>query len=152
MSDAAYPTHPRPAVAAVVFHAGKVLLVHRARPPRQGRWALPGGSVHLGETMQQAAEREVAEETGITVCAGDPVNTFDVIVRDEDGAVRFHYVVVDLTADYVAGRPVGNEEVHEAGWFDPRALDGLDMDRDTLALIRRLAGIAPPAADPDIDL
>ena len=149
MSDAVYPSAPRPAVAAVVFHAGRVLLVRRARPPRQGLWALPGGSVHLGETLQQAAEREVAEETGVAIHAGAPVNVFDVIVPD-GGGFRFHYVVIDVVAEYVSGQPRGNHEVHEAGWFSLEALDAMEMDADTETLIRRLhpGGAAPALGAP----
>jgi len=135
--NAAYPSLPRVAVGVVVTHSGKVLLIRRARAPRQGKWALPGGSVKLGETLQQAAQREVAEETGVTVSAREPVNSFDVITHDEQGRIRFHYVVVDLMADYVRGELTPNEEVDGIGWFEPGALDHLEIDPDTLALIRR---------------
>lgn len=135
--NAAYPSLPRAAVGVVVTRADKVLLIKRARAPRRGKWALPGGSVKLGETLQQAAEREVTEETGMTVRAREPVNSFDVITRDEQGKIQFHYIVVDLMADYVRGEPTPNEEVDGIGWFQPGALDEMDIDPDTLALIRR---------------
>jgi 8-oxo-dGTP diphosphatase len=54
-------------VGAIVFHAGKVLLVKRGRPPAKGQWAIPGGTVNLGESLQEAAQREILEETGIAV-------------------------------------------------------------------------------------
>ncbi|HKJ23128.1 MAG TPA: NUDIX hydrolase [Gammaproteobacteria bacterium] len=144
--NAAYPSLPRVAVGVVITHAGKVLLIKRARAPRQGKWALPGGSVKLGETMQQAAQREVAEETGVTVLAREPVNCFDVITHDEQGNLQFHYIVADLIADYVCGELTPNEEVNGIGWFDPGALDQLDMDPDTLALIRRCLSSTNPRA------
>jgi ADP-ribose pyrophosphatase YjhB (NUDIX family) len=68
-TNVAYPDLPRVAVGAVVFKDNKVLLVKRAKPPAQGLWAIPGGSVELGETLQQAAERETLEETGIMIQA-----------------------------------------------------------------------------------
>lgn len=137
MGDALYPSVPRAAVAAVVVRAGKVLLIKRATPPRQGSWTLPGGSIDLGETLQQAAQREVLEETGLTVRAKEPVHCFEVITHDEQGNVRFHYVIVDLVADYVSGELAPNDEVDDAGWFEPGALAPQDVDADTLALIRR---------------
>ena len=54
-----YPDAPRPAVGAVVFKGDAVLLVQRGNPPSRGMWAIPGGRVHLGETLQAAAEREI---------------------------------------------------------------------------------------------
>ena len=97
-----YPGHPRVAVGAVVFKDERVLLVRRGQPPSEDLWAIPGGSVEIGETLQEAAEREILEETGIKIRAGEPVFTFDVIERDRTGKIRFHYVIVDLVADYTA--------------------------------------------------
>ena len=97
-----YPDLPRLAVGAVVVHQNRVLLVRRAKAPAKGLWAIPGGSVRLGETLQQAAEREILEETGLTIRAGEPMLTFETIRRDPNGQVRFHYVIVELKAVYEA--------------------------------------------------
>jgi ADP-ribose pyrophosphatase len=105
MTDNSYPDAPKVAVGAVVFKDERVLLVRRGQPPSKNLWAIPGGSVEIGETLQEAAEREILEETGIKIQAGEPVFTFDVIDRDGTGKIRFHYVIVDLAADYVTGDP-----------------------------------------------
>ena len=55
----------------------RVLLVRRGNPPSEGEWAIPGGSVELGDTLQEATECEILEETGLTIRAGDPVYIFD---------------------------------------------------------------------------
>lgn len=137
MNNLGYPSTPQPAVGAVVIHAGRILLVKRARPPGQGRWALPGGSVNLGETLRQAVAREVAEETGVTVTAHRPVHCFDVISRDDRGRVQFHYVIVDWVADYIGGEARPGDDAADAGWFEPAALASMDMDEDTMTLLRR---------------
>jgi 8-oxo-dGTP diphosphatase len=134
---AAYPDCPRLAVGAVVFKDQQVLLVRRGHPPGQGQWAIPGGSVHLGETLQQAAEREVLEETAVTIRAGQPIYTFDLVDRDADGRVRFHYVIVDLAADYISGNPSAGDDALEARWVPVGELDRLGVNPATRALVQR---------------
>ena len=135
-SNAVYPDHPRLAVGAVVFNAGRVLLVRRGRPPGKGQWAIPGGSVQLGETLQQAAEREVLEETGVVIRARKPVYTFDLVERDPSGRVRFHYVIVDLAADYIQGNPRSGDDAIDARWVAAEDLPDLGIHAATRDLLR----------------
>ena len=114
-----YPDAPRVAVGAVILHQDKVLLVLRGQAPAKGLWAIPGGSVELGETLQTAAEREVMEETGLTVQAGKVIHTFDAIQRDESGRVKYHYVIIDLLAEALdPTQPLKPfDDVQDARWF-----------------------------------
>jgi ADP-ribose pyrophosphatase len=132
----AFPRRPRVAVGAIVFQDNRVLLVRRGKAPARDLWAIPGGSVEIGETLQQAAEREIREETGLTVRARDPVFTFEVIERDPDGGVRFHYVVVDLLADYVDGTPRAAGDAIDARWVSAGELARLRVSRATRDLLR----------------
>ena len=115
-SSTAYPQRPQIAVGAVVFKNKKVLLVRRGQPPSEGLWAIPGGSVELGETLQQAAEREILEETGVQIKAKEPILTFDVIEQDAQNRTRYHYVIVDLAADYISGAPLAGDDAVQAMW------------------------------------
>ena len=119
MVSRVYPDAPRVAVGAVVIHQSKVLLILRNQAPAKDMWAIPGGSVELGETMKSAAEREVMEETGLQVRAGDVVYTFDAIHTDAQGRVQYHYVIVDLLAEALDPdqplRPA--DDVRDAAWF-----------------------------------
>jgi len=118
-------------VGAVVSKGGKILLVKRLNPPHQGKWSIPGGSVKLGETLQEAAEREVREETGLTIRAAKPIHTFDLIERDKSGSILFHYVIVDVEASYVGGRLKPADDALDAGWFSLQEWERLDMTDST---------------------
>lgn len=133
---------PKLAVGAVVHHDGKVLLVQRGKPPRTGKWAVPGGSVEAGETLGQAAEREVREETGIQVRAGAVVHVFELIDREAGEALpRFHYVVIDLMADYLGGEVTAADDASDARWFSAEELAEYDVDTETLHLLQDKLGI-----------
>ena len=126
-SGGTYPIQPVVAVGAVVFRNGAVLLVRRGKPPSYGQWAIPGGSVRLGEGLQAAAEREILEETGVRVRAGKPVLTFESIQHDADGRVIYHYVIVDLEAEYLTGAPVAADDAADARWVTGEDLKQMDV-------------------------
>ena len=132
-----FPQRPIVAVGAIVFRDNRVLLVRRGQPPSENLWAIPGGKVFLGETLQAAAEREILEETGVAIRAREPVYTFDHLERDESGRIRFHYVIVDLLADYKAGRIRSGDDVREARWVSPDEIANLAVSARTRDLLRR---------------
>jgi len=133
-----YPEHPEVAVGAVVFKNGRILLVKRNKPPSEGHWAIPGGRVNLGETLREAAEREIMEETGIAIRAGEPLLTFDVVERDDSGRIRFHYVIVDLAAEYVSGDPVAADDALDAAWISPEEFGGLNVSPPTRRFLKEM--------------
>jgi 8-oxo-dGTP diphosphatase len=133
----AYPNRPIVAVGAVVFKEDKVLLVQRTKPPAKNHWTIPGGSVELGETLQEAAEREIWEETGLIIKAGDPVYTFDVIIRDPKGEILFHYIIVDLAADYVAGELRPGDDATDVCWASSRDVTTLKVSAATRKLLEQ---------------
>ena len=132
---------PKAAVGAVVINEGKILLVKRKYPPKKGKWAIPGGSVNLGETLQAAAEREVMEETGLTIEVKEPVFTFDLIERDNKGRILFHYVIIDLAAEYISGIPHPADDVSDARWFAPDEVGELDISENTEILLSQIGFI-----------
>lgn len=134
----AYPDRPRVAVGAVVIEADRILLVRRGKQPSQGEWAIPGGNVELGEPLRQAAEREVLEETGVTIQANELVYTFESIQRDEDGGIRFHYVILDYLADYLAGDPEPKDDALDARWVKASKLNDFNVNVKTKELLNRI--------------
>lgn len=135
MEDGRYPQLPRVAIGAVVFHSGRVLLVRRSNAPAQGQWAIPGGRIELGERMQEAAEREVLEETGIIVRAREPIYAFDIVERDEGGGIVYHYVIVDLAAEFVSGEPTAGDDGLEARWISKKESLELEINPETRRLL-----------------
>jgi 8-oxo-dGTP diphosphatase len=90
-----YPSAPMVGVAAVVVRGADVLLIRRGREPMLGAWSLPGGVLEVGETTAEGVAREVWEETGLKVRPVEMIATLDRIVRDDDGRVQFHYVLIE---------------------------------------------------------
>ena len=107
---------PRPVLAAiaVLVEDQRVLLVRRRNPPDAGLWGFPGGKVEFGETAAAAAERELAEETGVTGEAGRLLTLVDVIGGTDPG--RHHYVLAAFLCRRLGGTPLAAADVSEAAW------------------------------------
>jgi 8-oxo-dGTP diphosphatase len=132
-----YPEAPIVGVGAVIARDGRVLLVQRANEPSRGRWSIPGGVVELGETLAQAAAREVAEECQVQIVPGRVLSTFDLIQRDEEGRILYHYVLVDLLAGYSSGEPVAGTDAQQVRWVQEKEFETLDIVPRLLPVLRR---------------
>lgn len=137
-----YPAQPLVGVGAVVIDevGDRVLVVRRACEPNRGWWSIPGGLVELGETLREAAVREVREECGVDVTVGEVVTAVDAIVRDDVGRVRYHYVLVDLAARYVSGEPAPADDASAVRWVTRRDLDSLQLTDGARTVIRKAMG------------
>ena len=142
-----YPDRPWIGIGMIVFRGDDVLLVQRGKAPRLGSWSIPGGAQDLGEGAQEAGRRELLEETGITVGPLLLADVIDAVTRDEDGAVRYHYTIVDYCAEWAAGTAIAGDDVHNVAWARPEELGRYALTREALAVIalarKRLAETAP---------
>jgi 8-oxo-dGTP diphosphatase len=125
MRERIYPPRPYIAVSAAVFRNDRVLIVRRAQPPAAGLYTLPGGVVELGETLAEAAIREVREETGLEIEPLTLAGYREVIARDADGRVERHFVILPFAARWLGGEMRLNEELAEARWLTPPELSDL---------------------------
>jgi 8-oxo-dGTP diphosphatase len=120
-----YPQRPFVAVSAAIIRDGKVLVVRRARNPALHLYTLPGGAVEAGETLVQAVTREVREETSLDVEPVALAGNREVIMRDAQGRVERHFVILCFAARWRSGEAILNEELDDARWLDPAELSGL---------------------------
>ena len=137
-SDRVYPQTPRVGVGAITVKDRKVLLVKRGIEPSKGLWAIPGGMLKLGETLQECASREILEETGIKIKVGDCIYVFDFLERDNKRKFKFHFVVVDFAAEYISGEPKGADDALEDRWLSPEELNKLPVAKNTLKALRSI--------------
>lgn len=134
-----YPDRPWVGVGIVVWQEDKVLLVRRAKPPRLGEWSIPGGAQSLGETIFEAAIREVREETGVDVRPTAIVTVVDSVIRDAGNRTQFHYTLVEISAEWVAGEPVAADDVDDVRWATPDEAATLIKWGETLRIIAEAA-------------
>ncbi len=106
--------NPALAVDVVVIEGNKILLVKRGQPPYQGKWALPGGFVEYGETVEAAAKREIQEETGIAIDLREILGVYSDPERDPRG----HTVSVAFVGKMVGGQLQGGDDAADAKWYD----------------------------------
>jgi mutator protein MutT len=130
-----YPETPLVGVGAIIIEDGRVVLVKRGHPPLEGKWSIPGGVLEMGETLRKAAVREALEETGLTVEPGELLGVFERVIPDEQGRMRYHYVLIDFLCRRVAGELQAGDDAHEVRWFRREELAALELARETEEVI-----------------
>jgi 8-oxo-dGTP diphosphatase len=132
------PSQPILAVGAVIENdAGQILLVRRARPPRQDEWSIPGGKVEWGEPVHRALSREVEEETGLKIEVAGLIDIVDSFIRNDAGNLTYHHVLLDYAAHARAGRPRAGDDVSEVIWVPRESLDNYPMWAETRRVIKK---------------
>ena len=131
-----YPDRPYVGIGVVVFKDDQVLLVQRAKPPIRHMWSIPGGAQEIGETVREAALRELKEETALDAEIIGLIDVVDSVTRDDDGRVKFHYTLVDFAAEWVAGEPVADDDVSDAKWTPLAGIETLGLWSETIRVIR----------------
>ena len=122
-----YPRFPVVAASAVVLREGQILMIRRSNEPNKGMWSIPGGRVELGETVYEAVQREVFEECNIEIEILRLLNVGDNIIQDDEGRVKYHYILVDFLAEYKCGEITAQSDAEEYRWVTTKELHRLDI-------------------------
>ena len=137
MSRREYPECARVGVGAVVLDGDLVVLVKRGGTTLPGKWSIPGGLVELGETTREAVVREVAEECGLTIELVDVCGVLDRVVRDAEGRVRYHWVLVDYLAVARGGTLRAGDDAADARWVRIDDVEQYDTTDGLMDMIKR---------------
>lgn len=122
-----YPDQPIVGVGIVIVCSGKIVLAKRGNEPGRGKWTIPGGLVELGENIESAVVREAKEETCLTVANPRLIDVVDNVDLDENGKVKYHYVIVDYFVTVKGGTLNAASDVVELLWVPFGEVEKYDL-------------------------
>ncbi len=124
-----YPNRPIVGVGVIIVREGKILLERRKNEPGRGKWSIPGGIVELGESLEQTVMRETWEETGLSVSDPEPVDVINQVTLDENGKVKYHFVIVDYFVKLKSGTPKAASDAAELEWVAFEEVEKRDLTK-----------------------
>lgn len=132
-----YPDKPIVGIGAIIVHNGKMLLEKRKNDPGKGRWSVPGGVVELGENVTQTVIREVKEETGLDVAEPEHIDVVDQITRDENGRIKYHFVIIDYLVNLKGGTLNAASDADALQWVSLDDVEKYDLTSTFRAFFER---------------
>ena len=120
--------NPKLTVDGIAIMDGQIILIKRKSQPFQGQYALPGGFVEYGETVETAVVREFQEETGLQTRVKHLLGVYSSPDRDPRG----HTVSVVFELEVTGGKLTGGDDASEACQFDLTKLPKLAFDHDAM--------------------
>ena len=139
-----YPDRPVVGIGGVVIENGRALLIKRGSEPLLGQWSIPGGTLELGESLQEGVARELLEETGLEVQVLDMIEAFDRIFLDPvapDAAKRsrpkYHYVIVDYLCERLAGEAQAGSDVTDLAYAAEGELEKFHLTSTATRVLQR---------------
>jgi ADP-ribose pyrophosphatase YjhB (NUDIX family) len=148
-SSREYPERPVVGIGGVVIDQGRALLIRRGSEPLRGEWSIPGGTLELGESLQEGVARELLEETGVEVRVLDMIEVFDRIFLSEKmtgsrekGKPRFHFVIVDYLCERIAGEPRAGSDVTDVALVGEAELPGFHLTETATRVLKKAFAMA----------
>jgi ADP-ribose pyrophosphatase YjhB (NUDIX family) len=133
-----YHDHPLIGAGILAIENGKVLLIKRGNEPNKGLWSIPGGLVKLGESPEEAAIREFKEETGLNAIIEKLLGIFNIVIKDNEGKIKYHYIVVDYLGKVIGGELKPGSDVLDAKWFDINELKNIQISSTVIKAIEKI--------------
>jgi len=143
-SSREYPERPVVGIGGVIIEDGRTLLIRRGSEPLRGEWSIPGGTLELGESLEEGVARELLEETGIVVRVIELIEVFDRIYSD-DGKIaaafhrkpRFHYVIVDYLCLRIGGEPRAGSDVTDVAFAREDELANFHLTETATRILKK---------------
>jgi len=135
-----YPEKPVVGIGGVIIDEGRALLIRRGSEPLRGHWAIPGGTLELGESLEAGVARELLEETGVEVRVLELIEVFDRIFPsdlDDGRGPKFHYVIVDYLCERVSGEARAGSDVTEVAYAGEGELEKYQLTETATRVLQR---------------
>ena len=139
-----YPDRPVVGIGGVVIQNGRALLIKRGSEPLLGQWSIPGGTLELGESLQEGVARELREETGLEVRVLDMIEAFDRIFLDpaaheakDRSRPKYHYVIVDYLCERLSGEAQAGSDVTDIAFAAEEELEKFQMTTTAMRVLHR---------------
>jgi ADP-ribose pyrophosphatase YjhB (NUDIX family) len=143
-SSREYPERPIVGIGGVVIHEKRALLIRRGSEPLLGQWSIPGGSLEVGETLEQGVARELLEETGVEVRVAELIEVFERIDataprRNVDGQERprYHYVIVDYLCERLRGETRAGGDATDVAYASEEELGNFHLTETAQRILRK---------------
>jgi 8-oxo-dGTP diphosphatase len=148
-SSREYPERPVVGIGGVIIDQGRTLLIRRGSEPLLGEWSIPGGTLELGESLQEGVARELLEETGIEVRVLDLIEVFDRVYREDrssgaetNGRPRFHFVIVDYLCERLSGDPRAGSDVTDVAFAREDELANFHLTETATRVVKKAFAMA----------
>jgi 8-oxo-dGTP diphosphatase len=141
-SDRLYPSRPILAASVAVIRDDRILLAARGKPPSEGLYSLPGGMVETGETLGEAALRELREEVRVKAKLIGPIAPVEFIERDENGDIKHHVVIAAHAARWISGEPRTGPEAKDIRWVTQRDIADLPLTEGLAEILEQAFRLA----------
>ena len=139
-----YPDRPVVGVGGVVIEDGRTLLIRRGSQPLRGQWSIPGGTLELGESLQQGVARELLEETGLQVRVLDLIEVFDRVFRDDQGdnsgassPPKYHFVIADYLCEKISGEARAGSDVTDVVYATEHELEKYQLTETATRILKK---------------